>query len=171
MTDGDIMSHMGLVRTLAAKVAWRIPRHRDDLIAAGALGLVQAARRFDRTRGRFSPYAYRRIRGAMQDFLRGERNPGNRVRGDSTVRREPLSEDFPDLRQDSVAEVARRERNGRLALAVSALSPKQSAVIRASFFAGRNLRQIGQQEGITESRVCQIWQSALRELRRIVRIA
>jgi len=43
----------------------------EDLYSAGALGLVDAARRFDTSRGiQFSTYATRRIRGSMLDDLR-----------------------------------------------------------------------------------------------------
>jgi RNA polymerase sigma factor for flagellar operon FliA len=43
----------------------------DDLWSAGALGLIEAARRFDGTRGAsFETFAEHRIRGAMLDELR-----------------------------------------------------------------------------------------------------
>jgi RNA polymerase sigma factor for flagellar operon FliA len=44
----------------------------DDLVSAGALGLVRALESFDLSRGfAFSTYAVRRIRGAILDDLRG----------------------------------------------------------------------------------------------------
>src|SRR5262249_54862619 len=44
---------------------------RDDLIGAAELGLVEAARNFDPTRGvLFKTFAYYRIRGAIYDALR-----------------------------------------------------------------------------------------------------
>ena len=46
-------------------------RHREDFIAAGFLGLVEAAGRFDAARGSdFRAYAYLRIRGAVIDHVR-----------------------------------------------------------------------------------------------------
>jgi len=72
-TDDLIRHHLGLVRVAVARVASRVPSHvdRDDLVAAGHLGLVQAARAFDPTRGvPFDRYAQRRITGAIQDELR-----------------------------------------------------------------------------------------------------
>lgn len=46
-------------------------RHRDDFIAAGFLGLVEAAGRFDATRGSdFRSFAFLRIRGAVIDHIR-----------------------------------------------------------------------------------------------------
>ncbi len=55
------------------QVAARFPRHvdRGDLARAGALGLVEAARRFDHTLGvPFNRFAATRIRGAMLDTVR-----------------------------------------------------------------------------------------------------
>jgi len=44
---------------------------RDDLFAAGTLGLLEAAHRYDESQGvKFSTYAYPRIRGAVIDYLR-----------------------------------------------------------------------------------------------------
>jgi RNA polymerase sigma factor for flagellar operon FliA len=44
---------------------------RDDMISAGMLGLVEAAHRFDESKGvKFTTFAYYRIRGAVGDLLR-----------------------------------------------------------------------------------------------------
>jgi RNA polymerase sigma factor for flagellar operon FliA len=62
----------GLVRSLAAGIRRKLPPHVDleDLVAYGQIGLVEAARDFDPGRGgRFSTYAYYRIRGAIYDGL------------------------------------------------------------------------------------------------------
>lgn len=62
----------GLVRSLAIQIHKRLPSRvdLDDLIADGQIGLVEAARDFDPTRGaKFSTYAYYRIRGAIYDGL------------------------------------------------------------------------------------------------------
>ncbi len=50
----------------------RLPiSQRDDFISAGFLGLIEAAGRFDASRGReFRAYAYLRIRGAIIDYIR-----------------------------------------------------------------------------------------------------
>ncbi len=62
----------GLVRSLASKAHRGLPSHveLDDLIAYGQVGLAEAARDFDPSRGsRFSTYAYYRIRGSIYDGL------------------------------------------------------------------------------------------------------
>jgi RNA polymerase sigma factor for flagellar operon FliA len=62
----------GLVKSLAAKIHRQLPPHLslDDLIGYGQLGLAEAARDFDASRGsQFSTFAYYRIRGAIYDGL------------------------------------------------------------------------------------------------------
>ena len=65
--------HLHLVGKAVAQVSARYPRHvdRDELWSAGALGLVEAARRFDHEAGiPFPHYAMIRIRGAIIDSTR-----------------------------------------------------------------------------------------------------
>jgi len=60
----------GLVRSLALKIQKGLPRHieLDDLISYGQVGLAEAARDFDPTRGgQFTTFAYYRIRGSIYD--------------------------------------------------------------------------------------------------------
>ncbi len=68
-----IEQHLPLVRHVVFQVAVHFPRHvdRDELATAGALGLVEAARRFDESRGvPFDRFAAQRIRGAILDAVR-----------------------------------------------------------------------------------------------------
>jgi RNA polymerase sigma factor for flagellar operon FliA len=67
-----IEENQGLVRSLALKIHRKLPPHveLDDLVAYGQIGLAEAARDFDPSRGgRFSTYAYYRIRGEIYDGL------------------------------------------------------------------------------------------------------
>jgi RNA polymerase sigma factor for flagellar operon FliA len=69
-----VHDHLSLVQHAVAEVISRVPRHvsRDDLEAAALLGLAQAARTFDPTRGTaFEHHAANRVRGAVLDELRG----------------------------------------------------------------------------------------------------
>lgn len=68
-----VEDHLDLVRGILAEVAVRYPRHvdREELWSAGALGLVEASRRYDPTTGvPFARYAAIRIRGAIVDSTR-----------------------------------------------------------------------------------------------------
>jgi len=65
--------HLRLVYLAARRMASRGDGavDEDELISAGTLGLLQAAERFDASRGlAFSTFAMQRIRGAMLDELR-----------------------------------------------------------------------------------------------------
>lgn len=67
-----IHSCQGLVRSIAWKIHQRLPRcvDLDDLIGYGQVGLAEAARDFDHSRGiQFTTYAYYRVRGAVLDGL------------------------------------------------------------------------------------------------------
>jgi len=69
-----ILDNLPLVRHIVEKVAGNLSHgvDREDLISAGTLGLVKAARAFDPGReAEFRTYAYIRIRGAVTDELRG----------------------------------------------------------------------------------------------------
>ncbi len=68
-----ILQHLPMVRHIVQKVVAHLPWCPDveDLISAGTVGLVRAARHFDPSRGaEFSTYAYIRIRGSVLDELR-----------------------------------------------------------------------------------------------------
>ncbi len=68
-----IEQNLPLVKHIVFQVAVHFPRHvdRDDLARAGALGLVEAARRYDEARGvPFERFAAQRIRGAILDAVR-----------------------------------------------------------------------------------------------------
>ncbi|MFV0316170.1 MAG: sigma-70 family RNA polymerase sigma factor [Microthrixaceae bacterium] len=68
-----VESHLPLVNHVVFQVAVNFPRHvdRDELVNAGAIGLVEAAKRFDESRGvPFNRFAAQRIRGAIIDAVR-----------------------------------------------------------------------------------------------------
>lgn len=68
-----IEENLELVKHVVYQVAVRFPRHvdREELARAGALGLVEAAQRYDESRGvPFKRFAAQRIRGAILDHVR-----------------------------------------------------------------------------------------------------
>lgn len=71
--DQRIIDHIGLVKRIAYHLATRLPANVqvDDLIQAGMLGLIEAARHYDPSQGAsFETYAGIRVRGAMLDDVR-----------------------------------------------------------------------------------------------------
>ncbi len=71
--DALVIEHVGLVKTLALRLAQRLPPQVDvgDLISVGTLGLIDAASRYKASTGvPFDAFARRRVQGAMLDALR-----------------------------------------------------------------------------------------------------
>lgn len=69
-----ILDYLPLVRHVVQKVVGHVNNRHDveELLSAGTLGLVKAARSYDPSRDtEFKTYAYLRIRGAVIDELRG----------------------------------------------------------------------------------------------------
>jgi RNA polymerase sigma factor for flagellar operon FliA len=82
-----IVAGLPFVESLARRVAASMPHSIDvgDLVQDGMIGLIDAANRFDESRGiKFETFAERRVRGAMIDALRRDAWP----RGVRRVRRE-----------------------------------------------------------------------------------
>ncbi len=68
-----IMDHLGMVKRIAVHLKARIPPFMevDELVQVGMIGLIEAARSFNPTKGvAFESYAHTRIRGAMIDEVR-----------------------------------------------------------------------------------------------------
>jgi len=84
---GRIEGSLPFVQALARRLAASMPHSIDiaDLVQDGMIGLIDAAHRFDESRGiKFETFAERRVRGAMIDALRRDAWP----RGIRRVRRE-----------------------------------------------------------------------------------
>jgi RNA polymerase sigma factor for flagellar operon FliA len=86
-TTPRVEAGLPFVTALARRMAATMPHSIDlsDLVQDGVIGLIDAAHRFDDSRGiKFETFAERRIRGAMIDALRKDAWP----RGVRRVRRE-----------------------------------------------------------------------------------
>jgi len=91
--DGLVEENLALVGYVVHEVLARVPGHvqRDDLVSAGHLALLMAARSFDPDRGvPFARFALRRLRGALIDELRAHdwapRSVRSRSRGIDSCR-------------------------------------------------------------------------------------
>jgi RNA polymerase sigma factor for flagellar operon FliA len=71
--DRLVMEHVPLVKTLAQRLAHRLPSQVEvsELVSVGVLGLIDAAGRYKPSTGvPFDAFARRRVQGAMLDSLR-----------------------------------------------------------------------------------------------------
>ena len=179
-----IIAHLGFARAVASRSL--DPRchgaDRDDLIAWGVFGLVQAARRYRGDLGApFGAYAARRVRGQVLDALR-ERDPLTRTERRAFREQQKISEDLPppyveislerlaELGDDDVAVASSpaRRRDPRwtaVALALQRLAPLERRVLVLAYGREMTLREIGERVGLSESGTCRVRARALRKLR------
>ncbi len=171
---------LALVRQIASSQARRLPSHveYDELVALGNLGMVEARRRYDASRGvPFAAFAAPRIRGAILDGLRHEdpltREERARCRRDP--RMTPSVQLVPDADVDHEDSVERaddtlghRQERAALRRAIDGLPERERRVVERHFFDELPLRAIGEELGVTESRVCQIVGAALGRLRLVL---
>jgi RNA polymerase sigma factor for flagellar operon FliA len=182
-SPNDPVAGMALVKQIAASVARRLPSHvdRDELISLGALGYAEARQRFDAARGvPFAGFAALRIRGAILDGLRqsdtlsrGDRRRARAtneptlprvVGGLSSLELETaLAGVAPDC--DPGDALAQHQMSRQLQRALATLSAREQHVLRRFFFEEIAMRAIGDELGVTESRVSQIVTAAVARLR------
>ncbi len=109
--DALVERHAPLVKRIAYHLVSRLPPsvQADDLIQAGMIGLLEAARNYDASQGAsFETYAGIRIRGAMLDEIRrgdwAPRSLHRKVRQVSAAIRDIEAETARDARDSEVAE-------------------------------------------------------------------
>jgi RNA polymerase sigma factor for flagellar operon FliA len=89
------LKYIPLLKFIAGRIAMRLPPHIDinDIISAGALGLIDAVEKFDETKGiKFKTYAEFRVWGAMLDSLRNMDWVSRSVRKSATVLEKAFAE-------------------------------------------------------------------------------
>lgn len=185
--DDRILAHLGFARAVASRTL--DPRcrgaDREDLIAAGVVGLVQAAQRYRGDLGAsFGAYAARRVRGQVLDALR-DRDPLTRSARRAYREAQRAAEDLPppyvEISLDRLAELGdsgiaapdaiasggtRRDPRWHVVTReLRSLGKLERRVIVLSYGRGLTLREIGLQVGLSESGVCRVRARALRRLR------
>jgi RNA polymerase sigma factor for flagellar operon FliA len=192
--DDRIIAHLQFARAVASRSI--DPRcrgaDREDLIAWGLVGLVQAAHRYRGDRGAsFGAYAARRVRGQILDALRerdpltrsarrafraaqrASEDPGASVPGAQTPTPAAPIPPFVEVSLDRIGDVPetrrapgrRDERWPRVASALRDLTPIERRVLVLSYGRGLTLREIGTEVGLSESGVCRLRARALARVR------
>lgn len=218
----DLLDWVPLVRLVVRRLAATLPAYMQaelcDLLQIGFIGLMEAAEKWDPTRGtQFRHFAEWRIRGAVQDYLRLQDREGRtqrlRHRWASAHRRQmeqqagrsvgwcevaealgvtleqisvrpPISSLdvtlFVDGNEDMGEQIGMGEVLGRpggqeeglaaeglakvLAGEISRLRENEQLVLQLYHWEGLNMREIGEIMELTESRICQIYNKAIRKL-------
>jgi RNA polymerase sigma factor for flagellar operon FliA len=147
--DALVREHLPLVGHLVRTVLMRVPTHvnQDDLVSAGMLALVLAARSFDQSRGvPFTGFAAIRIRGALTDALRSmdwaSRAVRSKARQVDTVRN--------DLAAALGRTPSREEIAQSMGVAVSDLDAVEADVDRAAVVSLQSLNPEGVDERLPQ---------------------
>jgi RNA polymerase sigma factor FliA len=188
--ESRIIEHLPYARAVASRAI--DPRcrgaDREDLVAWGIVGLVQAARRFrDDAGAPFSAYAARRVRGQVQDALR-ERDPltrsARRAYREAREHDVSLPQPIVEVSLDRCVAAGFEPVGGgsggatrpgrsrcseqqwrRVARELRHIDPIERKVLVLSFARGLTLKEIGAQIGRSESGVCRLRARALRHVR------
>jgi RNA polymerase sigma factor for flagellar operon FliA len=177
--EGLIDDHLWLPAA-AAKRAMRRGHvdddYLDDLVGYGMVGLVLAARSYRADRGAsFATYAGWRVRGAILDGMRQMDWLPRAVRDARSACVIPIDglidaedrdgeSELPAVMPDVVDRIQERDRARLLRAAIDGLAPREGLVVR-EHLAGRTLREIGAQLGVTESAASLIRTKAIKRLR------
>jgi len=166
-----VEKHVHYVRIVARREWTRLGGQvdLDELIADGAVGLVDAAKRFDPSRGlTFLTFAHHRIRGAMLDGLR-QIEEGPRRKPGSETKRYTIADEDPDALPCNLAtqeeQMLGSEKRITLRRAVLGLPPRERLLLLARYLDNQTLEQAGARLGLSRSWSCRLHARALRRLR------
>jgi RNA polymerase sigma factor for flagellar operon FliA len=184
-TREELDRYMPLVHGIVAQVMRRVPPNvlREDLVSAGALGLVSALRKNTERGSTFDWYARIRIRGAVIDELRAQdwlsRRQRTRValaKAEGTggsaaiVGFDDLSEGqagaFADESVGTPEEQAGLRLDRRvLQRALGGLPEREGNIVAWHYFEDASFKSIAMRLGVSEPRVSQLHSRAIGLLR------
>ena len=168
-----ILEMNGVVRMIAQKLHSRLPVNCgveiNDLVQAGNVGLLQAARSFKPERGApLRGYAQFRIRGEMLEVVRRSAESARQAAPIPEIENQcgksfwldDSSDASPQMRFLSV------QRSRIVQEEIGRLPPRQRTVLLLRYAGEMTLMEIGQILNVKESRACQLHRNALGRLKR-----
>ncbi|HVH42796.1 MAG TPA: sigma-70 family RNA polymerase sigma factor [Labilithrix sp.] len=196
-TNGEFAAHMHLVLSIVADFMRRVPRsvQREDLVAAGSVGLLHALRSQKHTCPEMlTAYARIRIRGAVIDELRRHdwsprrrRTPASSAAttGTPVITNGPEQpektgvvvigfDDLPpthSLREEGpspLEQVESRRSSVDVRRAVDKLPARERTIVRMRYFDDVSSKAIASTLGLSEARVSQLLARATSQLRQLL---
>jgi RNA polymerase sigma factor for flagellar operon FliA len=176
---------MPLVLRAVARYVRRLPRsvQRDDLVATGIVGLLDALRKSPGRGQAFEAYARIRIRGAMVDGLRKQDWLPRRWRDRETAALVPTGVAvvaFDDLRQAEALElmdtasagpderVTSRMQRAAIDSAVARLPEREANLVNWHYFGDLSFKDIATRFGVSTQRVFQLHGRAMGHMRTLL---
>lgn len=195
-TNDAFTSHMHLVLSIVADFMRRVPRsvQREDLVAAGSVGLLHALRSKKHTCPEMlAAYARIRIRGAVIDELRRhDWSPRRRRTAQVPAEVAPVNpaeappvaekpgvviiglDDLPpthSIREQGpspLEEVETRRSNVEIRVAVDKLPPRERTIVNMRYFQDVPSKTIASTLGLSEARVSQLLARATQQLKQLL---
>jgi RNA polymerase sigma factor for flagellar operon FliA len=184
-TQQGLKEYMPLVQQVVARILRRLPPNvlREDLIAAGTFGLLDALRRNPQRAAGFEWYARVRIRGAVIDELRAQdwlprrlrtRVKGAKSRGETPGVAVVGFDDLPPGHEHGLADpyatgvleqVEQRLDRASLARAIATLPEREASIVTWYYFEGMGFRDIAAKLSVSEPRISQLHSRAMARLR------
>ena len=163
-----LLDHLPLVWSIARRLRPHVPYVEvEDLVSAGTIGLIEAAARYDRTRGvAFASFAYRRVRGAMLDEARRQSRPSLGTSAETVTEQKLLSletvvdEDatvkLMDVLMDAYAPAPETTAELQELLEAVAQLPQRERDMLALRAKGYTVGEIGRLHGCSDARASQL---------------
>ncbi len=191
-----IEENIPLVKKIANRIFRRIPEGTiefEDLVNTGIIGLIKAANNYDKSKARFSTYAYIKIRGEILDFLRSmdflsrtarnklKKGKKNELLYDEVTSIISIEENLfknsdklkiadilasPEKTPEEIAVI--NDLKFQLAKALEKLSEREKLVLQLIFVEELDLKSIAKILNISVSRISQIKTRALKKLKNIL---
>jgi len=169
----ELAEFLPLVTRIARQIKLRsgAPVWEEELVNAGLWGVLEARRKFDSAKGRFSTFASWRIRGEMMDWLRAmDDAPRDRRRFGlvpavvSIDGESGLAESYPDAKAKDPFEAAAQ--GDAWAAILEGLSARRREILTRRYVDGWTYLRIARHLGVTESAVWQAVDHAQQAIRR-----
>lgn len=159
-----IERHLPLVRSLARRFSAQ-GEPLEDLSQVGAVGLIKAVDRFDRSRGSsLAAYAIPTIEGEIRRHLRDARAPVHVPRRDQeagvVVRTVPLEEQTPPAAADESG-----DERVLIECGLRALQRRQRRIVQLHYFGNLSQRGIASELGLSQVHVSRLLRDSLGKLR------
>ena len=173
MTPNElVVAGMGEAKRIAHRAYKQVPggatTQFDDLLGAAYLGLVKASKQYDVGAGKpFMAFAQFRARGEIRDYqrtidIRSRRDVEQGVQPPCIFMYEEEDETFGAAGDgDALCRL-------RLYAALNGLPPRTLRMLQLRFGEDLTLEDIGAIYNVTQSRACQVINSALRVLREVL---